>query len=201
MGGGSWSGRSSIVKSGGTLLPRLELPICTIAFFFEAFLGAMVGAGGGGGGGGGRDGGMGMSGAGTAGPAGFLDGERDRPFRRLVRTVSPASCAATELELEPPMATAPAPGGGGGGLLLDLAGTSTIVPPRFWDRFCKILLRPTPLLCICRTAFPTVMPRFCRYDSWALCRWSLLLCPCCINCINAGSVPDDDGTDGCKLAW
>ena len=131
MGGGSWSGRSSIVKSGGTLLPRLELPICTIAFFFSARFGAMVGAGGGGGGGGGKDGGMGMSGAGTAGPAGFLEGERDRPVRRLVRTVSPASCAATELELEPPMATAPAPGGGGGGLLLDLAGTSTIVPPRF----------------------------------------------------------------------
>ena len=96
----------------------------------------MVGAGGGGGGGGGRDGGMGISGAATAGPAGCLDGERDRPCRRLVRTVSPASCAATELELEPPMAIAPAPGGGGGGgLLLDLAGTSTVVPPRFCDKF------------------------------------------------------------------
>ena len=94
----------------------------------------MVGAGGGGGGGGGNEGGIGISGAATAGPAGLRDGERDRPVRRLVRTVSPASCAATELELEP-MATAPAPGGGGGGLLLDLAGTSTIVPPRFWDKF------------------------------------------------------------------
>ena len=132
--GGSWSGIDvSII--GGTLLPRLELPICTIDFIFKAFLGAMVGAGGGGGGGGGREGGMTMSGAGTAGPAG-LDGERDRPFWRLDRTVSPASCAATELELEPPMATAPAPGGGGGGgLKLDLAGTSTVVPPRFCDRF------------------------------------------------------------------
>ena len=135
--GGSWSGRSSIVTFGGTLLPRFELPTCTIAFFFEAFLGAMVGAGGGGREGGGRDGGMGMSGAGTAGPAGLrTEGERDRPFCRLDRAVSPASCAATELELEPPMATAPAPGGGGGGgLLLDLAGTSTVVPPRFCDKF------------------------------------------------------------------
>jgi hypothetical protein len=77
--GGWWSGNDvSII--GGMLLPRLELPTCTIAFFFKAFLGAMVGAGGGGGEGGGKDGGMGMSGAGTAGPAGFLDGERDRPF-------------------------------------------------------------------------------------------------------------------------
>ena len=80
VGGGSGSAMSSIVTFGGTLLPRLELPICTIAFFFSARFGAMVGAGGGGGGGGGKDGGMGMSGAGTAGPAGFLDGERDRPF-------------------------------------------------------------------------------------------------------------------------
>ena len=93
----------------------------------------MVGAGGGGGGGGGRDGGAGMSGARTAG---LRDGERDLPFWRLGRAVSPASCAATELELEPPMAIAPAAGGGGGGgLLLDLAGTSMVVPPRFCDRF------------------------------------------------------------------
>ena len=35
--GGSWSGRSSIVTFGGTLLPRFELSACTIAFFFEAF--------------------------------------------------------------------------------------------------------------------------------------------------------------------
>ena len=105
----------------------------------------MVGAGGGGAGGG-KDGGMTMSGAGTAGPAGLrTEGERDLPFWRLGRAVSPASCAATELELEPPIVIAPAPGGGGGGgLLLDLAGTSTIVPPRFCDRFCKMLLRPTP---------------------------------------------------------
>ena len=187
--GGSWCGRSSIVTFGGTLLPRFELPTCTIAFFFEAFLGAMVGAGGGGG----KEGGMTMSGAGTAGPARLrTEGERDRPFWRLARTVSPARCAATELELEPPMATAPAPGGGGGGgLLLDLAGTSTVVPPRFCDRFCKILLRPTPLPCICLTALPRVIPRFCRYDSWALCRWSLLLCPSRNSCINAGSVLDD----------
>ena len=123
------------MKSGGTLLPRFELPICTIAFFFKAFLGAMVGAGGGGGGGGGKDGGMGMSGAGTAGPAGLRDGERDRPFWRLGRAVSPASCAATELELEPPIAIAPAAGGGGGGPELELAGVSTSVPPRFCDKF------------------------------------------------------------------
>ena len=91
----------------------------------------MVAAGGGGGGGGGRDGGMGISDAGTAGPAGLRDGERDLPLWRLTRAVSPASCAATELELEPPIAIAPAAGGGGGGgLLLDLAGTST-TPPRF----------------------------------------------------------------------
>ena len=147
--------------SAGTLWRRLALPICTIAFFFSARFGAMVGAGGGGGGGGGKDGGMGISGAGTAGPAGCLDGERDLPFRRLVRTVSPASCAATELELEPPIATAPAPGGGGGGLLLDLAGTST-VPPRFCDKFCKILLSLAPLLCMCLTALPKVIPTFCR---------------------------------------
>ena len=76
--GGSWSGIDvSII--GGTLLPRLELPTCTIAFFFEAFLGAIVGAGGGGGGGG-RDGGIGISGAETAGPVGLRDGERDLPF-------------------------------------------------------------------------------------------------------------------------
>ena len=133
--GGSWSGIDSSGYSAGTLWRRLALPICTIAFFFKAFLGAMVGAGGGGGGGGGKDGGIGISGAGTAGPAGLRDGERDLPFCRLGRTVSPASCAATELELEPHMAIAPAPGGRGGGLLLDLAGTSTIVPPRFWDKF------------------------------------------------------------------
>ena len=75
--GGSWSGKSSIVTFGGTLLPRFELPTCTIAFFFEAFLGAMVGVGGGGGSKG-KDGGIGISGAGTAGPAGLrTDGERD----------------------------------------------------------------------------------------------------------------------------
>ena len=87
----------------------MELPICMIAFFFfSARFGAMVKAGGGGGG-------IGISGAGTAGPAGKCDGERDLPFWRLGRTVSPASCAATELELEPPIVIAPAPGGGGGG--------------------------------------------------------------------------------------
>ena len=91
----------------------------------------MVAAGGGGGGG--RGGGAGISGAGTAG---LRDGERDLRFWRLGRAVSPASCAATELELDPPIVIALAAGGGGGsGLLLDLAGTSTVVPPRFCDRF------------------------------------------------------------------
>ena len=47
--------------------------------------------------------------------AGLCDGERDLPFWRFGRTVSAASWAATELELEPPMAIAPTPGGGGGG--------------------------------------------------------------------------------------
>ena len=39
-------------------------------------------------------------------------GERDadRLFVRLGRVVSPESCAATELELDPPMAIAPAAG-------------------------------------------------------------------------------------------
>ena len=96
-------------------------------------------------------------GSGTAAP---------RPLgeREPVRAVSPASCAATDLELEPPMAIAPAAGGGGGGggLLLDLAGTSKTVPPRFLDRFCKVLLSPAPLLCMCLPAFPRVMPRYCR---------------------------------------
>ena len=77
MGGGSWSGIDSSGYSAGTLLPRFELPTCTIAFFFEARLGAMVEAGGGGGGGG-KDGGIGISGAGTAGLR--TEGERDRPF-------------------------------------------------------------------------------------------------------------------------
>ena len=109
-------------------MPRFAVPV--MAFFFAA-VGAIVGAGGCGGGGGGIDGGMGTSGAETAGAGLRAEGERDRPFWRLERAVSPASCAATELELEPPIATAPAPGGGGGGeLLLDLAGKST-VPPRF----------------------------------------------------------------------
>ena len=79
VGDGSGSAMSSIVTFGGTLLPRLELPICTIAFFLSARFGAMVGAGGGGGGGG-KEGGIGISGAGTAGPVGLRDGERDRPF-------------------------------------------------------------------------------------------------------------------------
>ena len=86
----------------------------------------MVGAGGGGGGGGGRDGGTGISGAGTAG---FRDGERDLPFWRLGRAVSPASCAATELELEPPMAIAPA---AGGGVVEDCCWISRVLP-----QFCR----------------------------------------------------------------
>ena len=160
-GRGSGSPMSSIVTFGGTLLPRLELPICTIAFFLSARFGAMVGAGGGGGGGGGKEGGIGISGAATAGPAGLRGGERVLSFWRLGRAVSPASCAATELELEP-IATAPAPGGGGGGPELELAGVSTSVKPRFWDRFCRMEFRPAPLLCMCRTALPRLLPRCCK---------------------------------------
>ena len=126
---------------------RFALPVWMMAFFLVA-VGAIVGAGGGGEGGGGRDGGMGTSGATTAGAGLRREGEADRPFWRLERAVWPASCAATELELEPPMATAPAPGGGGGGGLLSfLAGTST-VPPRFWDKFCRMEFRPAPLPCM-----------------------------------------------------
>ena len=133
---GSWSGMDSSGYSAGTLWRRLALPICTKAFFFCARFGAMVGAGGGGGGGGGRGGGAGISEAVTAGFRPLGEREPVRSFLRLGRAVSPASCAATELELEPPMVIAPeAGGGGGGGLLLDLAGTSTVVPPRFCDRF------------------------------------------------------------------
>ena len=81
---------------------------------------------------GGIGGGLGMSGAGTAGFRPLGEREPTRSFLRVGRAVSPASCAATELELDPPIAIAPAAGGGGGGgLLLDLAGISTVVPPRF----------------------------------------------------------------------
>ena len=90
------------------------------AFFFCARFGAIVAASGGGGGKGGRGGEAGMSGVGKAGFRPFGEREPARSFVRLGRDVSPASCAATELDL--PIAIAPAAGGGsGGGLLLELA--------------------------------------------------------------------------------
>ena len=106
----------------------------------------------------------GIFGAGTAGPR-EVAGDRGDSFLRLGRAVLLASCAAAELELPAAIAKAPAADGSGGVPEKEFAGVAMGGPPRFYDKLCRIESMPAPLLCICLTALPRVMPRLWRYDS------------------------------------